>query len=292
MPVQPPAVVDLHSHSVHSDGRQTPTELVAEAADRGLRVLALTDHDTVGGIAEATAAAAAHGIELIPGVELSTGGWVGSGNGGGADDAPEIHLLGYFVDPSDPRLAAGLAAYAAGRLERLGRIVERLAAIGIVLSAERVRQIAGPGTVGRPHIAHALVEAGHARDVRDAFDRFLAAGGPGFVPRPKVEPEAGIALIRQAGGVAVLAHPLGGPDRDPATTLDRLVPAGLGGLEAHYGDYDAATRASLAALAARWGLVASGGSDYHGPDAKVGRLLGRPPVPMAAVDGLRAAAGR
>ncbi len=275
--------VDLHTHSVHSDGGQTPAELVAEAVARGVRVLGLTDHDTVGGLAEAREAAAGVGIEIVPGVELSTGG---------QDGEPELHLLGYFFDPTDPALLAGLAAYAEGRLARLERIAERLAALGAPISAARVRELAGPGTVGRPHIARALVEAGHVADPRQAFDRFLASGRPGYAPRPKVEPEEGIALIRGAGGVAVLAHPLGGSEAELAATLGRLVAAGLGGLEVHYGEYDAAARRALAAVAERWGLIATGGSDYHGPGYRVGRELGGPPVPAAAVERLRAAAGR
>ena len=274
-----PTLVDLHTHSRHSDGLQTPTALVEEAAGRGLRVLGLTDHDTVGGLAEATVAAARCGIEVVPGVELSTGG-LGS--------TPEIHLLGYFVDPTRPALLAGLAVYAQDREERLERIVARLARLGLRIAAERVRDLAGPGTIGRPHVAQALVEAGYVADRREAFDRYLADGRPGFVPRPKVEPAAAIALIREAGGVPVLAHPFGSGELE--STLSRLVPAGLAGLEVHYGDYDEAARRLLADAAARWGLIATGGSDYHGPGVRAGRVLGQPPVPVAAVERLRAAA--
>lgn len=253
---------------------------MAEAAALGLRVLGLTDHDTVGGIAEAAAAADRVGIELVPGVELSTGG---------QDGTREIHLLGYFIDPTDSALLAGLDEYAQGRLDRLGRMARRLADLGVPISAERVRELAGPGTVGRPHVAQALIEAGHAADLRDAFDRFLGAGKPGFVPRPKVEPEDGIGLILGAGGVPVLAHPLGEEDAELEATLRRLVPAGLRGLEVYYGEYDDEARARLAAVADRWGLIATGGSDYHGPNFRPGRVLGGPPVPLAAVDRLRAA---
>lgn len=271
--------VDLHAHSTLSDGVDSPAGLVAEAARRGLRVLALTDHDTVAGVAAATAAAEAVGIELVPGVELSTGGRDGEG---------EIHLLGYFVDPDDPALLTTLATYAAQRLVRMERIAERLAAAGVPVAPEHVVRLAGAGTVGRPHVARALVELGHVPDVGAAFDRYLSAGRPGFVPRLRVEPAVGIAAIRAAGGVAVLAHPLG--TGDPEATVARLVPAGLGGLEVYYGEYDGATHRRLRALADDWRLIPTGGSDYHGPGFKPGRDLGGPPVPPESVERLRAAA--
>lgn len=275
----PPNPVDLHSHSVHSDGTLTPAALVREAVRRGLRVLGLTDHDTLDGLVEAEAEAARLGLELVPGVELSTGG---------QDGEAEIHLLGYFVDREDAALRAGLAGFARARLERMGRMVARLAEAGVAIDPERVRRIAGPGTVGRPHLARALIEGGYVADVGEAFDRYLAAGRPGFVPRPKVEPEAGIGLIRAAGGVPVLAHPFGGGD--VAATVERLVPAGLLGMEVYYGEYDDRARAELRALAERWGLISTGGSDFHGPGFKAGRELGGAAVPMASVERLRAAA--
>lgn len=272
--------IDLHAHSVYSDGSRTPAELVAEAVAAGVRVLGLTDHDTVGGLAEAEAEAARLGLELVPGVELSTAG--------AGDD--ELHLLGYFLDRDDPDLLATLAGYARQRLLRLEQIVARLAAAGLHLDPNRVIELAGPGTVGRPHIARALVERGHVADLGEAFDRYLRPGRPGFVPRPRVEPEHGIATIRAAGGVPVLAHPLG--SRDLETTLARLVPAGLAGLEVYYGEYPDDARAHLRAVADRWLLIPTGGSDHHGPGFKPGRELGRPPVPPESVARLRAAAGR
>ena len=271
--------VDLHTHSRHSDGSQPPAELVQEADRRGLRVLGLTDHDTVSGLAEAEAEAARLGLELVPGVELSTGG---------RDGAPEIHLLGYFVDRDDPDLVAALAAYAHQRLVRLERIAERLAAAGVPIDPERVVQLAGPGTVGRPHIARALIERGYVADLGEAFDRFLRAGRPGFVPRPHLDPEQGIATIRAAGGVAVLAHPFSTGDVEE--TVARLVAARLAGLEVDYGEYDDEARAWLRAIADNWGLVPTGGSDYHGPGFRPGRELGGPAVPLESVERLRAVA--
>lgn len=276
---QPPNPVDLHTHSIHSDGTLAPAALVQEAARRGLRVLGLTDHDTLDGLAEAEAEADRLGLELVPGVELSTGGQGGE---------PEIHLLGYFVDREDPELRAGLTGFAGARIERMGLILERLASAGVPVEPERVRRLAGPGTVGRPHIARALIERGHVADMGEAFDRYLASGRPGFVPRPKVEPERGVALIRAAGGVAVLAHPFGTGEVE--AVVARLVPVGLGGMEVYYGEYDERARAELGAVAARWGLIPTGGSDFHGPGVKAGRELGGPPVPATSVARLRAAA--
>jgi predicted metal-dependent phosphoesterase TrpH len=278
---EPASAVDLHTHSTYSDGLLAPAELVAEAARVGLRALALTDHDTVAGIAEATGAAASAGIELVPGVELSSGG---------GDEWPEIHLLGYFVDPTDPGLLAGLAAYADHRLARLERIVARLDALGATIEPDLVRRLAGPGTVGRPHVARALVETGRVGSMGEAFERYLGRGRPAFVPRPKVEPGRAIAQIGAAGGVAVLAHPLAVGDVE--AVLSRLVPLGLVGLEADYGEYDPATRAALRQVADHWRLIATGGSDFHGPGFRAGRDLGRPWVAPEAVERLRAAADR
>jgi predicted metal-dependent phosphoesterase TrpH len=251
--------------------------LVEEAALRGVRILALTDHDTVAGIGEARVAGDRLGVEIIPGVELSA-----ALPGGG-----EVHLLGYFVDVDDPALLAQLAGYARARAERMERMVERLSRIGAPVAPARVREIAGHGTVGRPHLGRALVEAGFAEDLSDAFARYIGGGKPAFVPRPRVDPRDAIALVRAAGGVPVLAHPFstGGAEG----VLDRLVPAGLAGMEVDYGEYSPEDREILRHIAARRGLIATGGSDYHGPDRRAARELGSTPVPLAAVAALRRA---
>jgi predicted metal-dependent phosphoesterase TrpH len=252
--------------------------LVEEAASRGVRVLALTDHDTVAGIPEARTAGGRLGIEVIPGVELSTS----LGHGG------EIHLLGYFVDIDDPALLERLAGYAHARAERMERMIDRLLRVGAPVDPERVREIAGHGTVGRPHLGRALVEAGHALNLSDAFDRYIGGGKPAYVPRPRVDPADAIALVRAAGGVPVLAHPFsaGGVE----SVLDRLVPAGLAGMEVDYGEYRPEDRETLRQIANRRGLIATGGSDYHGPDLRAARELGSAPVPMEAVEALRRSA--
>ncbi len=251
--------------------------LVEEAASRGVRILALTDHDTVAGIGEARVAGERHEVEIIPGVELSAA--LPSGG--------EVHLLGYFVDVDDPTFLEQLAGYARARAERMERMVERLSRIGAPVALERVREIAGLGTVGRPHLGRALVEAGYASDLSDAFDRYLGAGKPAFVPRPRVDPRDAIALVRAASGVPVLAHPFsaGGVE----SVLDRLVPAGLAGMEVDYGEYDLEDREILRQIATRRGLIPTGGSDYHGPDLRAARELGSAPVPLAAVAALRRA---
>jgi predicted metal-dependent phosphoesterase TrpH len=272
--------VDLHTHSTYSDGLLSPTALVEEAAARGVRYLGLTDHDTVAGIAEAQAAGEKLGVEVIPGVELSTS--LAGGEG--------VHLLGYFIDTTNRPLLAGLAEFAAARRERMARMIERLKLVGAAVDERRVQELAGHGTVGRPHLARALIEAGYAANIADAFDRYIGQGKPAYVPRPRVDPRNAIALVRAAGGVAVLAHPLwpGGVE----SVLDRLIPFGLRGMEVDYGEYTPEDRAFLREIAIRRGLIATGGSDFHGlAMGSAGRELGSAPVPVAAVTALREAVG-
>ena len=279
--------IDLHAHSVYSDGSRTPAELVAEAVAAGVRVLGLTDHDTLAGVAETVRLGAAAGIRVIAGVEMSTSLPLGVET---LRRVP-LHILGYLVDPADEELDDTLAFYARARARRIRRMVERLGVIGRPVSSERVFALAGLGTVGRVHVARALVEAGHAADIADAFAGLIGRDGPAYVPRPAVDAEETIRLIRRAGGVPVLAHPM---DYAPLTDLDlllgRLVPAGLAGLEAAYGGYDDATRAVLQETADRHGLLTTGGSDYHGPDIKADRPLGMEPVPAETVAALDEAA--
>ena len=188
--------IDLHTHSTASDGLLTPAQLVALAVERGLRVLALTDHDTVAGVAEAAAAAATSGLRFIPGVELST-----------HVDAGEVHMLGYFIDPADPALLDALAQFRDARAGRADAMVTRLTAAGAPITVARVLEFAAGGSIGRPHVARALVEAGHASSINDAFDRWLVRGRPGYVERFKLTPPDAVRLIRAAKGVPVLAHP-------------------------------------------------------------------------------------
>jgi len=258
--------IDLHTHSAVSDGTDAPAELVRKAREAGLDVVALTDHDTFDGLDEAVAAAGRSGIEVIRGVELST-------RFGGQS----VHLLGYGPDERHPGLAAEMELIRGGRELRLAPVLDRLAALGVPLSEEQVRvQVGGSPSIGRPHIADALVEAGYVADRKEAFDRFLADGGPAHVPRYAVELSRGIEKIHEAGGVAIIAHPWGrGRDRNlTEAVLTRLVSEHrLDGFEVDHQDHDLETRARLRRLADRLGVLGTGSSDYHGT-GKVDHELG------------------
>lgn len=276
--------IDLHTHSTASDGRLSPEELVAYGAAQGIEVLSLTDHDSVGGIDAAWSEAKQVGIEFIPGIELST-----------ALSEGECHILGYFLDHSSPTLLRTLVRVQASRRERGRRMVEQLRALGVPVSWELVQEVAGEGTITRTHIAEALLNVGAVGTRQQAFERYIGRGGPAYVPRYKLSPEEAIALIRETHGVPVLAHPtFVDPHRDWGTDqprfpawpfLERLREAGLLGLEAYYGEYSADLAARLADLAKRYGLIRTGGSDFHG-DAET-PALGSVAVPPEVVGALR-----
>ena len=204
-----PSRADLHTHSTYSDGVLTPKQLVDYAYSRGVRILALTDHDITDGIPEALEAARAYpDMLLIPGIEMST-------------DVPgnEVHVLGYFIDWQDAEFQRVLARLRDSRVDRARRMVERLAELGVPVSWERVRELAGEGAVGRPHIAQALVEAGHVSSVNEAFELYLGRNRPAYVEREKMTPAEVVQLLRKVGGLAVLAHP-----RELEGQLDGLLP--------------------------------------------------------------------
>ena len=245
------ALVDLHLHTTASDGRLSPTELVRLAAGQGLKVISISDHDTTEGLAEAYEAAREFpGLRIIPGIELST-------------DIPgdEIHMLGYFIQYDDPQFQHILLGFREGRLERGRLMVEKLASLGIQVEWDRVREIAGDGAVGRPHIALAMVEKGYIKEPREAFGEYLGRNGLAYVEREKVTPTEAVKLLAQVGGVAVLAHPAQFADVD--TRVVELKAAGLVGMEVYYAQYTPETVQRLAGVAARHGLVPCGGSDYH-----------------------------
>ena len=269
--------VDLHSHTNASDGLLAPAVLVDLASGRGLSVLGITDHDTVDGLPEAGTRAAETGLTLVPGVELSTTGL-------GAN----VHVLGYFVDDADDAFVARLRELSSARRVRIEQMVERLNSAGYPVPLERVWELAGDGSVGRPHIARVLIEIGVVETIGEAFDRFLSRGRPAWVSRAPFPPDEAVALLLGNGAVPVLAHPYTTGDIEAA--LRGLVPAGLRGMEVYYGEYDAAQHRALAAIASAWNLIATGGSDYHGPNFKEGRELGDAPVPMASFQRLREAA--
>lgn len=249
--------IDLHTHSTVSDGTDSPTELVHAAARAGLDVVALTDHDAFDGLDEAEAAGVAAGVSVVRGMELSC-----------SRRGQSVHLLAYGADPDHPGLATEMARVRGGRTARLVPVLDKLVELGVgVTEAEVLAQVGESPSVGRPHIADAMVAAGHVRDRTEAFDRYLADGGPAHVPRYAIEIGRGVDLVHAAGGVAVIAHPWGrGRERLlPAPVLSQLVADhGLDGIEVDHQDHDADARVRLRALADDLGVLITGSSDYHG----------------------------
>lgn len=248
--------IDLHAHSIVSDGTDTPAEFVGTAARAGLDVVALTDHDTFDGLPEALAAAGPAGVRVLGGVELSA-----------ELDGVSVHLLGYGCRTDDPGLLAEMALIRRGRQGRVPAMLAALAGLGMPLDPAVLARVSGHATsIGRPHLADALVAQGYVADRTEAFNRFLADDGPAFVPRYAAPLERAISLVRAGGGAAVLAHPWGRISRDvlPPQYVIELATAGLDGVEVDHHDHDATTRAELRVLADRAGLLATGSSDYHG----------------------------
>jgi len=244
---------DLHSHSTASDGTSTPAEVMRRARAAGLDVIALTDHDTVAGHDEARAALPP-GLTLVPGMELSC-----------RLDGHSVHLLGYLFDPADPELAAETARIRESRVRRAEAMVERLAGLGVPVTWEQVSALAAGGVVGRPHLARAMVEAGAIESPEQAFGPdWIGEGGRAYVPRYALDPARAIALVRDAGGVTVVAHPRARGWEVPDHVIAGLAAAGLAGIEVWHPDQDRGQRMLLQDLAARLNLVASGGSDDHG----------------------------
>ncbi len=276
---QPPVVrggrrVDLHTHTLFSDGLLTPEAVVAHALEHSLAALAITDHDSVEGVERARVAAGS-ALELVPGIEVSS-----------SLDGADLHILGYYVDPTDAGLLEALARFREERLRRALTMVERLAALGAPVDFDEVLELAGPGVVGRPHVAEALLQAGHVETMDEAFRRFIGANGEAFVQRPSFGPERAIELIHAAGGVSVLAHP-GSAVSDPV--IERLAAAGLRGLEVWHPQHGAVAVRRFHALARRLDLLETGGSDYHG--GPHGAQLGDLPVPASVLGPLKQAAG-
>ncbi len=265
-----PPHYDLHCHSSASDGALAPAELVARAAAQGVEALALTDHDTVAGLAEAHSAAAAHGIRLIPGVELSVR-W----------QRRTFHVVGLGIDPEEPRLQAGLARMQRVRRERGEAIGERLERAGLAGALEGARTVAGAAEITRAHYARWLVESGRVRGYQEAFQRYLGRGRVGYVHGDWVDLEEGVAWLVGAGGVAVLAHPLG-YDLTGAwlrRTLEALIAAGGEGMEVSCGSAPQPRQVEqLSGWCRRLRLFASAGSDFHAPGQQSGSELGRIPA--------------
>ena len=247
--------IDLHTHSDESDGTFTPSEVVRRAAELGLDVVALTDHDTTSGLEEASEAAREVGVELVPGVEFSA-----------EHQATSIHVLCYWMDTSNEVLQTELQRLRDDRFRRGEMMIEKLQALGFDISFERVREIAGGGNIVRPHVAQAMVEAGIVADEAEAFGRYIADGGPAHVPKHALDPLDSVDLIVRAGGVCVLAHPgmWGAQSSVPDDLIAAMAERGMVGLEVDHTDHTPEQRAIYRAMAERLGLVATGGSDCHG----------------------------
>ena len=276
--------IDLHLHTTHSDGSFSTRDVMAFAKQAGVTALAITDHDIVEGIAEATAIGAELGIEVVPGVEISS-----------RLGESELHILGYFLNWTDPLLAQRLSSLRDSRHTRNPKIVQRLNELGIPITYEEVRALAGTESVGRPHIARLLMEKKFVTSAKEAFDRYLANGRPAFVDRELPLPAQAVQWIREAGGVPVLAHPTWvRTSADGLRTLVRdLKVTGLGGIEVHYSTHTPSQTTEYLELAKQCDLVVTGGSDFHGvtkPDIEVGIGRGQLKVSEKLLDPLRKAA--
>jgi predicted metal-dependent phosphoesterase TrpH len=244
--------VDLHVHTSASDGTLSPAEVVQEAKQIGLAGVGIADHDTVDGLGPAISAGRELGIVVVPGVEINTD-----------YDNEELHMLGYFIDPDSEYLRDRLQYLRSARADRAIKIVERLKELGVHISIEKVREFAGGGAIGRPHIARAIVEAGYAPSLSAAFGKYLVRGAPAYVPRYKLTPFEAVEIIHNAGGVAVFAHP-GLAHHDEL--IPELVKVGLEGIEVYHTEHTPAQSAHYLRLAEKYNLVPTGGSDSHGPN--------------------------
>jgi predicted metal-dependent phosphoesterase TrpH len=271
-------VIDLHLHTTASDGRSSPDELVSRAATAGLTTLAVTDHDTTAGIAPVRAAATQAAIAVVPGIEITS-----------VHEGKDVHILGYFIDEAHAELASFLQTQRADRRRRIEDMLDRLEALGIVLDRDALmKQADGKGkAIGRPVIARALIAGGHAKDMSDAFDRYLAPERPAFVPRLGATPAEVVAIIARAGGVSSFAHPLK-LGLDPL--IEDLAGAGLDAVEVFHPDHDEAATAHYKTLAQHHGLLVTGGSDDHGPGSDLRDTMGTISLPPQALEALTARA--
>lgn len=276
--------IDLHCHTTASDGRHSPSDLVQMAAELGLRTIAVCDHDSTEGLDEALAAGRAAGIEVIPAIELSCD--VAEG---------ELHMLGYYPNYADRAFQAELNRLRAGRVGRAQAMVRRLTELGYPITFERVQELAGDGAIGRPHVAQALIEARLVQNKGEAFDRLIGRNGPAYVERAKLSPADACRMIRRVGGLPVFAHPFialaSGRVLEPMpveASLPDLVEAGLAGLEVYYPNYTPALIDRLLRLSRQYGLLVTGGSDFHG-EGSAGAALGGVYVPAKCLTALKEA---
>jgi predicted metal-dependent phosphoesterase TrpH len=272
---------DLHTHSTFSDGTNTITENVKLALERGLTGIAITDHDTTDGYDEAAAASRDEDLEIVTGIEFSA-----------EYDGASLHVLGYWVDPAHQGLREELKRLTDTRFRRGEMMVEKLQALGYDISFDRVREIAGDDLIARPHVAQAMVEAGIVQAEKEAFDRFISDGGIAYVPKHALDPVDALALIRDAGGVCVLAHPAmwKGQGSVPDELIEQMADVGMVGLEVDHPDHDDAARAKYRAMAGSLGLVPTGASDCHG--ARYDYRMGVHTTPAEVYQELRHRVGR
>ena len=281
MPLQ---LVDLHIHTSTSDGSYSPKEIVDLAKEQGLKAIAITDHDTIEGNGEAVAAGLDRGLEVIPGVEISVE-W----------NKHPIHILGYYIDWENEDLASQLRSLIAFREERNPQIVKKLNLLGVQLSYDEVKEVAGEGTVGRPHFAQVLVEKGYVKNEDQAFDKYLKRGASAYVDKRRLTPQDGICLIKDAGGIAVLAHPFttdGIIDREMEQFICRFRQLGIQGIEALYPLHTHQQTLQLQTLAKKYKLLVTGGTDFHGkqkPQVRLGTGFGNMRVPYDLVVELKKA---
>ena len=274
--------IDLHTHSVASDGSWKADDLVRECARIGLAAMSLTDHDTTAAISEAVSAGKQVGLEVIPGIEIS----------GKFDTSGTLHILGYFLDPADEALQKGLEGFRSARDTRNPKIIDKLRGCGMDITYEEVIAEANGAVVGRPHIASVLLQKNYVRSVDEAFEKYLRRGGRAYVEKDTLPPEHAIGLIRAAGGVPVLAHPtflyLKGAKEEKF--FQRLVDAGLGGVETYYSRHSQDETRHYLDMAKRFDLAPTGGSDFHGktkPEIQLGTGFGNLQVPYEVLDQLR-----
>lgn len=272
--------VDLHLHTIASDGRLTPEEIVRLAVRLGINVIGITDHDSIDGIAPALVAVKPFpSLTIIPGVEINS-------------DVPhgEVHILGYFVDYTNQELCSTLQQLRIFRERRALTMIARLQALGKKVEWQRVQELAQGGSISRPHIAQALVEKGYVTSLKEAFAKYIGRNGPAYVEREKVTPIEAVRLIIRAQGLPVLAHPADIPDFDKL--FPELVGAGLVGIEVWYDGYSSEITSGLESIASKYNLIVTGGSDYHGFGDSTETMLGEPIVPMWAVEQLFDLAGK
>ena len=270
-------MIDLHSHTTASDGQYAPAELVALAVRAGVHTLAVTDHDTVDGLAEAREAAAGLGLTLVPGIELSA-----------FVQKREVHILGHFIRADAPTLKDLSRRLRTERENRMEQMVQRLQRLGYPVTLEDVYRVAGEAQLGRPHLARALVERGWCTSVREAFDRFLGDGKAAWVDRFRLEAPHAIRLLQEAGGTATLAHP--GASRMERYDIEQLAAAGLAGLEVFHVDHNPSVREKYLRMAHELSLVPTAGSDFHGEQVAPTHRLGSASTPPEAFAALRARA--